>query len=71
MNTGTAEQIARAAGAYKVAYEKMLDREHDGQGLITHSSHIYLMSPGGEYLAHFDSAITPPELALALEDYLG
>lgn len=69
--TGSAEQVARAAAAYKVAYEEMLDGEHDHTGPITHSSHIYLMSPEGEYLTHFDSAVTAPELARAIQNYLG
>jgi len=68
--TGTAEEVARAARAYKVSVEEMLERDHRPSGLISHSAYIYLMGPDGKYLAHFDADVPAPELAEALAKYL-
>lgn len=60
--TGSAEQVAAAATAYKVSYEKVSPEEMDdmdmaGHGdhegyLMRHSSHIFLMDPRGRYVDH-------------------
>jgi cytochrome oxidase Cu insertion factor (SCO1/SenC/PrrC family) len=66
--TGSPEQIAAAAGAYRVYYRKASGE--GGQYTMDHSSVIYLMARDGGYLGHFDSAITADDLARALKKYL-
>jgi cytochrome oxidase Cu insertion factor (SCO1/SenC/PrrC family) len=67
--TGTPEQIAAVARAYRVFYQKA---EDDGEGayLMDHSAVTYLMAPGGGFLAHFGPDTTPEMLAEALRDVL-
>jgi protein SCO1/2 len=59
--TGTAEQVAAAARAWRVYY-----RLHDEGGaadyLVDHSSFVYLMDREGRYLAHFGHAATPEQM---------
>ena len=62
--TGSAAQIAQAAGAYRVYYAKVPDPNDDDAGYtIDHSAFIYLMSPDGTYLTHFSHASTPEDIA--------
>jgi protein SCO1/2 len=68
--TGTAEQIKKAADAYKVFYQKVEDK---GSGLgyvMDHSGFLYLMGPDGKYIAHFPHTITEQALAEGLEKHL-
>ena len=67
--TGTPEQVAAVARAYRVFYQKAAD---DGSGdyLMDHSAVTYLMAPGGGFLAHFGPDTTPEQLAQALRDVL-
>lgn len=61
--TGTPDQIDKAAKAYKVAYGHMLAREHDPEGMVRHTSYIYLMDRQGNFVTMYDTAITAPALA--------
>ena len=67
--TGTAEQTAGAAKAYRVYYA----RHEDGGGdyLMDHTSLIYLMGPDGAYLSHFGHTAQADEIAAGLRQYLG
>ncbi|MDJ0608699.1 MAG: SCO family protein [Kiloniellales bacterium] len=67
--TGTAEQVAGAAKAYRVYYT----RYDDGGGdyLMDHTSLIYLMGPDGAYLSHFGHTAQADEIAAGLRRYLG
>lgn len=74
--TGTAEQIAKVAGEYRVFYEKVGSETYFGEDadatttkvpleedyMITHQGNTYLMSPGSEYLAHFSYGTKPEEM---------
>lgn len=64
--TGTAEQVAAAAKAYRVYYAKA---EDDGSSdyLMDHSSFIYLMDRAGDYLAHFAHNATADAMAEELK----
>jgi protein SCO1 len=67
--TGTAEQIAAAARAWRVYY-----RLHDDGGedyLVDHSSFVYLMDREGRYLAHFGHAATPEQMVEEIRQALG
>lgn len=68
--TGSAEQVAAAAKAYRVFYSK----HEDGSGgdyLMDHSSYVYLMGPDGDYLSHFSHAAQADEIAAGLRKHLG
>jgi len=58
--TGTAEQIAKVARAYRVYYGRAKDGEDTTDYLMDHSSIVFLIDPDGIYKTHFTHA-TPPE----------
>jgi len=64
--TGPADALARVADAYRVV--SMAHAPADG--VIDHSSVIYLMAPDGHYLAPFPSEGSSAELAARLAPYL-
>lgn len=54
--TGTAEQVAAAAKAYRVYYAKAKPKAGDGEVyLMDHSSILYLVDPQGKFHQHFSS----------------
>lgn len=57
--TGSNEQVAAAARAYRVYYAKVED-ESSTEYLMDHSAYVYLMDKNGEYMKHF-APNTPPE----------
>jgi protein SCO1 len=63
--TGTAAQVAAAAKAYRVYYQK------DGQGegySVAHSSIVYLMNPAGKFATALTESQTPSEVATQIGD---
>jgi protein SCO1/2 len=69
--TGTPDEIKKAAKSYRVYYKK--ENSSGGSGsnyAITHSTFIYLMSPSGKYVTHFNYGITSEELTPKLKKYL-
>ncbi|MEM7545494.1 MAG: SCO family protein [Pseudomonadota bacterium] len=60
--TGTDEQIADAAGAYRVFYQKAPGDDPDFY-LMDHSAFIYLMHPENGFLNVFRHGVTPDEIA--------
>jgi cytochrome oxidase Cu insertion factor (SCO1/SenC/PrrC family) len=66
--TGSAEEIASVAKAYRVYYAKA------GKGgsdyLMDHSSVIYLMGPDGRFVKHFTYTTDAAALAAALKETL-
>ncbi len=69
MLTGSAEEVAQAAKAYRVYYAKK-PLERPGEYTIDHSSFLYLMGPDGKFITHFRHSIAPDDLAAALRRYL-
>jgi protein SCO1/2 len=66
--TGTPEQIAAAAKAYRVYYAK-----GSGEGddyLMDHSSFVYLMDRDHRYLAHFPPNTDPEAMAKRIRELL-
>ena len=63
--TGSEEEVAGAAKAYRIFYQKV-DQEDASEYLMDHSSIVYLMAPDGSYLTHFTHASTPDEIAAGL-----
>ena len=57
--TGSAAQVAAAAKAYRVYYQK----QGTGEGYaVNHSSIIYLMNPGGKFDRVIAQSLTPAEI---------
>lgn len=51
--SGTPEQVASVAKAYRVFYEKTANEAQPAAYGMNHTSIIYLMGPDGEYITHF------------------
>lgn len=68
--TGSDEQVATAAQAYRVYYRKA-ESEDASDYLVDHSGFIYLMDREGGYLRHFSHNATPEEIAEGLMDRVG
>lgn len=69
--TGTSDQIAAVAQAYRVYYGKA-EGSDDAESyyLMDHSNIIYLMGRDGRYLAHFSLQTTPDQIAAAIRSHL-
>ena len=63
--TGSAEEIALAAKAYRVFYQAHIDgRAPNGADYsIDHTGEVYLMGPKGEFVAYYSQGILSDELA--------
>ncbi len=66
--TGSAEQIKRIAGDYRVYYAKA--GPDDGEYFMDHSAFIYLASADGRPLAYFPHDLAPEDLAAELRRLL-
>jgi protein SCO1/2 len=66
--TGSKEQVAAAARAYKVYYAKR--PQEGGDYLMDHSSFVFLMGRDGKYLMHFGPGTTPEQMAAAIRQRL-
>ncbi|MEP3115427.1 SCO family protein [Nisaea sp.] len=60
--TGTPEQIADVAKAYRVFYQKV-ESEEFSDYLMDHSTITYVMGPNGRYVSHFGFDATPEAIA--------
>jgi cytochrome oxidase Cu insertion factor (SCO1/SenC/PrrC family) len=67
--TGTEQQIAKAADAYRVFYREA-PIDDAGDYTIDHSGFLYLMNRGGRYIDHFGKDVTLEELSARLRDLL-
>jgi cytochrome oxidase Cu insertion factor (SCO1/SenC/PrrC family) len=65
--TGSAEEVAAAAKAYRVYYGKVESKSGAADYLMDHSSIVYLMDPNGTFLKHFSYTTDAAELAKAIE----
>jgi protein SCO1/2 len=63
--TGTSEQVAKAAKAYRVYFRKAEDA-NSSEYLMDHSSIFYLMGPDGKYVKHFTHSDDATTIATAL-----
>ncbi|GBE43465.1 hypothetical protein BMS3Bbin10_01542 [bacterium BMS3Bbin10] len=68
--TGTAEEIRAAAKAYRVYYAKAKDDASSTDYMMEHSSIVFLMSPKGEYLAHFTYGTGVDKMAAGIAKFL-
>ncbi len=67
--TGTPEQVAAAARAFRIYYRKAAPDE-DGGYLVDHSSILFLMDGEGRYVTHFGHEATAADMAAALKRLL-
>ena len=67
--TGTAQQVAAVARAYRVFYAKV-NRPEMTQYLVDHSSFIYLVGPDARVRALFRPEMTPEAIAQAVRGQL-
>ena len=67
--TGTDEEIANVAEAYRVYYARR-DLE-DGEYLMDHSAFTYLVSPEGSAIGIFRHNSTPEDVAAGVRDKIG
>lgn len=64
--TGSADEIAAVARAYRVYYKKTKDEKSAAGYTIDHSSIVYLMGPDGKFVTHFTHTTSPDAMAAAL-----
>ena len=65
--TGTPEEVAVAAKAYRAFYRKV-EVDDASDYLVDHSPIVYLMGPDGKYLTHFNHLTTAEEIAAGLSE---
>jgi protein SCO1/2 len=68
--TGTPDQIAAVARAYRVYYAKAASSGGADDYMMDHSNIIYLMGRDGRYLTHFSLQSTPDQIAAAIRAHL-
>jgi cytochrome oxidase Cu insertion factor (SCO1/SenC/PrrC family) len=64
--TGTPEQLAVTAKAFKVFYQKVDNPTRPQDYLMDHSSILYLMGPDGKFVKHFTYTTDAKKLAEGL-----
>ena len=67
--SGTPEQVATAAKAYRVYYAK--HPRTDGDYEMDHSSIIYVMDPRGKFIANFTQETPPDAISAKLRTLVG
>lgn len=69
--TGSLEQIAAVAKAYRVYFSKTnQSKSADDDYLMDHSSVIYLMGPDGTFLSHFSHGTDAETMARRIRDII-
>ena len=70
--TGTPEQVAAAAKAFRIYFAKAKPEPGADADdyLMDHSALIYLIGPDGTYLAHFSHSVEAKEMALRTIEFL-
>jgi len=69
--TGSEEDIAGVAKAYRVYYRKVEQTDPSIPYLMDHTTLVYLMGPDGEYLTHFAYGTNVASLAEGLRKAVG
>lgn len=67
--TGTDQQVAAAARAYRVFFEKAKGQGEDDY-VMDHSSFVYLIGRDGRYLAHFGPDVGGDAMAATIKKHL-
>lgn len=70
--TGTPDQVAAVAAAYRVYFAKVANKDANGKEAsgyqVDHSSFLYLMGPDGRFRGLFRPGTSPQELAEAIRE---
>jgi len=69
--TGSSDEIATIAKAYRVFYAKVTNVESPADYLVNHSVSTYLMGPNSKYIVRFKHDSSPDEVAIAIKEALG
>lgn len=69
--SGTPDQVAAAAKAYRVYYAKRPRPNREGEYDMDHSSIIYVMDRQGRFVANFTHETAPEAIAAKLRPMLG
>jgi protein SCO1/2 len=69
--TGSPEEIATVAKAYRVYYAKAKTEGSETDYTVDHGSLIYLMDPQGKFVTHFTYGTDPEKLAQGLAKAIG
>ncbi|MFO0993743.1 MAG: SCO family protein [Hyphomicrobiales bacterium] len=69
--TGSEEDIASVAKAYRVYYRKVEQTDASIPYLMDHTTLVYLMGPDGEYVTHFAYGTNVASLAEGLRKAVG
>jgi protein SCO1/2 len=69
--TGSPEEIATVAKAYRVYYAKAKTEGSETDYTVDHGSLIYLMDPQGKFVTHFTYSTDPEKLAQGLAKAIG
>jgi cytochrome oxidase Cu insertion factor (SCO1/SenC/PrrC family) len=67
--TGTPEQIAQVAKAYRVYYQKAAGATSEDY-LMDHTLLVYLMDGDGKFVKHFTAEATPDQIADEIRQHL-
>ena len=65
---GTAQEVAKAAATFGVAYKPQPKRA-DGTYTVRHSTDIYLVGPGGRIFRRFALNSDPKDIAMAVREF--
>ena len=68
--TGSKEEVAAAAKAYRVYYQFVPDEKNKGEYTIDHAAIIYLMGKDGEFVTHIPHATSIDPIVAALSKAL-
>jgi protein SCO1/2 len=68
--TGTDEQIAAAARAFRVYYNKVRTGPEPDAYTMDHSAFVYLMGPDGRFRQFFSPQATPEQMAATIRSHL-
>jgi cytochrome oxidase Cu insertion factor (SCO1/SenC/PrrC family) len=69
--TGTPDEIAAVAKAYRVYYRKEANGPDADNYVMDHTSLIYLMGPDGAYIDNFPPGTKPAEMAERIKAIIG
>jgi protein SCO1 len=68
--TGTPEQTDAAKRTFRVFAERAADPDDPSGYAVPHSALTYLVSPNGQYIAHFPDTLDRDELARRLREIM-
>lgn len=68
--TGSAQDIAKTAKAYRVYYKKATGEDRGEDYLMDHSSIVYLMGRDGKFLKHFTYGTKPKKMAAGISEFV-